>query len=1070
MKANLFRKKTTRQLLSWLLALTLIIGMGVNNIISVQAVSDTTARYSGSYSIKEILANFQIFTKGDYRGSGGSHTMGAVVVGDTLAIDNSAGDVGISPSYVNHIEKLQIWNATFNGVPENVTRKMYYGTADANVSVNANDRFVKNPDYINIDAAFTKLKAASKSIENTGTKITESNNGKVVVDFSNNNQVVIDASLLDACQGRIDVLVPGTTEQEQADYFASHTCVITVTGNVSHLNFNGDITINGNNFQNFLKKMSGSSADGQFNFHGMNLVWNLPDTTAVTTAMQSGHLIAPNASVTVTGGNYEGNIIAQSVNSDSQAHFYKYTGIPLGDGSGGTSTEPEQITVTTSFWGLTNESETNKEIPKNSEYQITLTPEAGNVLTEIDVIIGDKTYPRIEPNHTTNITNLDGVIYNPASNTLVISADKVTDNIYIKAVAESNEDLKNRIYVTKNLTNVSASDETPKPAKNSPYQVTITPYSGGYTFTLIKVQIGTTVYDIDPDTGRVTNASGQEISTITFNPNSCQLKIAAEQVTDNMIITATAYKEGDSEDPSNPEDPTDPGNPNYSNIDVTKELTGVVKKSETVYPKKDNEYQITLEPKPGKAFTEISAEVGGKIYIINPNNGAVTVNGTPNSDITVQYNPTRVTITLPKEQVTTDIKITAEAKDKITVEKYLNEQKLPEDNSNPIIKGNDYKTTIVPSTGKELSELRVEVGTDVYYVDVKTGNVTDASGTQTSSITFTPGNNEIILTSAVTNNNVKIIAKDAAPSQTPGTSNQPAPGEKKDINVTKNLSNVSAKDETQTLDTGKDYEVTLTPKKGYTYTEFTITIGTTTYTVSTNTGVVKDSKGETVAIHYNKSTGRLLIPAKLITDNMTITAKAAISKVPILKMNKTIAIRSKFKIDLVGIAKNAKVTYKSSNKKIATINKKGIITGKKLGKCKISADVVQDGSYYRVRINLTVKKKVIIYSLKKKALSKKAGTLPEYNVYKRVFKNKKTKIKFMNVEKNAKVTYTSSNPKVATVKKNGKVGIVSGKKQGFTVVTAKIKQNGKTYITRIFVRVDDYKKNKKLPLYLKELK
>ena len=147
----------------------------------------------------------------------------------------------------------------------------------------------------------------------------------------------------------------------------------------------------------------------------------------------------------------------------------------------------------------------------------------------------------------------------------------------------------------------------------------------------------------------------------------------------------------------------------------------------------------------------------------------------------------------------------------------------------------------------------------------------------------------------------------------------------------------------------------------------------------------------------------------------------------------------------------------------------GIITGKKLGKCKIYADVIQNGSYYRVKINLTVRNKVIIYSLKKPALSKRSGKLPEFNVYKRVFKGKKTKVKFFHVAKKAKVTYTSSNPKVATVKKSGKIGIISGKKQGFTVVTAKIVQNNKTYITRLFVRVDDYKENKKLPIYLKEL-
>ena len=189
-----------------------------------------------------------------------------------------------------------------------------------------------------------------------------------------------------------------------------------------------------------------------------------------------------------------------------------------------------------------------------------------------------------------------------------------------------------------------------------------------------------------------------------------------------------------------------------------------------------------------------------------------------------------------------------------------------------------------------------------------------------------------------------------------------------------------------------------------------------------------------------------------------------IKKVPILKMQKNMGVGSKFTINLCGINKTAVKKYKSSNKKIATINKKGVIKAKKKGKCTITAQVIQNGSYYTVKVKVKVIKKVKLYNLKKKALSKVSGELPEFNVYKRVFLGKKTKLKFTSVEKDAKITYKSSNKKIATVTKKG---VIKGKKQGFAVVTAKIKQNGKTYVTRIFVRVDDLKPNKNLKKYLK---
>ena len=116
-----------------------------------------------------------------------------------------------------------------------------------------------------------------------------------------------------------------------------------------------------------------------------------------------------------------------------------------------------------------------------------------------------------------------------------------------------------------------------------------------------------------------------------------------------------------------------------------------------------------------------------------------------------------------------------------------------------------------------------------------------------------------------------------------------------------------------------------------------------------------------------------------------------------------------------------KVTFKSSNKKVATVNSKGVITGKKAGKAVITVKV---GKYTK---KLTVKVKKPSFKLVKSSVKLKKG--------------KKTTIR-VKVAPVSKVTYKTSNKKVATV--NSK-GVVTAKKKGTAKIT--VKCNG---ITRTF--------------------
>lgn len=116
-----------------------------------------------------------------------------------------------------------------------------------------------------------------------------------------------------------------------------------------------------------------------------------------------------------------------------------------------------------------------------------------------------------------------------------------------------------------------------------------------------------------------------------------------------------------------------------------------------------------------------------------------------------------------------------------------------------------------------------------------------------------------------------------------------------------------------------------------------------------------------------------------------------------------------------------KVTFKSSNKKVATVNSKGVITGKKAGKAVITVKV---GKYTK---KLTVKVKKPSFKLVTSSVKLKKG--------------KKTTIR-VKAAPVSKVTYKTSNKKVATV--NSK-GVVTAKKKGTAKIT--VKCNG---ITRTF--------------------
>lgn len=159
-----------------------------------------------------------------------------------------------------------------------------------------------------------------------------------------------------------------------------------------------------------------------------------------------------------------------------------------------------------------------------------------------------------------------------------------------------------------------------------------------------------------------------------------------------------------------------------------------------------------------------------------------------------------------------------------------------------------------------------------------------------------------------------------------------------------------------------------------------------------------------------------MAPAKGMSGGpaITTTVEAATKKLSLKVGNKKAYVGKTTKISAKA-TKGAKLSYKTSNKKIAMVSSKGVITGKKAGTVKITI-TAKKSKYKTVKKTITVK----VYRQNQKVTAS--------NVIKLTTGQRKN----LGAKARTRLSYKSSNPKVVTVDKKGNL---TAKKTGTAKIT-----------------------------------
>lgn len=169
---------------------------------------------------------------------------------------------------------------------------------------------------------------------------------------------------------------------------------------------------------------------------------------------------------------------------------------------------------------------------------------------------------------------------------------------------------------------------------------------------------------------------------------------------------------------------------------------------------------------------------------------------------------------------------------------------------------------------------------------------------------------------------------------------------------------------------------------------------------------------------------------KKMVVKLRAKVKLNMSKIPMKVKQSTSTLK------VSGLAKGDKVkSYKSNNTKVATVNSKGKITAKKKGTAKITITLASG------------KKTTATVNVQTGIVRTSSIIIPNKNVTLKIGRTTVLKTVLTPLTSQQKVTYKTSNKKVATVSSKGKI---TAKKRGRTIIT--VKSGSKSVIVRVSVK------------------
>ena len=315
------------------MAVVLLAAMAVTTIGIVPEEAKAASSYPYKVNMRNLLSDYQYVVKENLQVK--THTMGGVAVGGDCELADFA-DAMVSPSYAKHLVKVgNVKDEPAAGVPSGYhTKKFYYSSKEEKAFENYQASKFEQNTYMDMTAAFSEIQKDSEALVTGATKAVKTGN-KIVIDFSKSKKYEVPADLIPSDRS-VTLDIEGLASPDDLrdeEYSISVTglnnTVLFVDFGVTSKPAGADkvlpVTWNGKPMNNLLKKISTDNyAGAQFVNSGMKLIWNFPDAVKMITEYISGHFTAPQADLTINGGNFEGGVIAKSVKTSAEGHFYPY--------------------------------------------------------------------------------------------------------------------------------------------------------------------------------------------------------------------------------------------------------------------------------------------------------------------------------------------------------------------------------------------------------------------------------------------------------------------------------------------------------------------------------------------------------------------------------------------------------------------------------------------------------------------------------------------------------------------------------------------------------------------------